>query len=152
MVTFHIMCTVTETDFGDRRSWSSSALTTAHDDEATVRRMTNDVASKLREHGVTVHIEESTSRIPFPRDIETAGHKVRWYRLLAPGPMPKPAPLPHIGAPGGAPGGADRSIKIEWGAVRAQDARDLRETRGADLPTPVGGRLCDEMTDEEDDR
>lgn len=68
MVKFRILHTVTETDFGDRHSWQSSALTTAHDDEATVRRMTDDVARGLRAAGVSVQIEEFTVRNPFPKE------------------------------------------------------------------------------------
>ncbi len=68
MITFRIHHTVTETDFGDRHSWQSSALETAHDDEAIVRRMTGEVVEALAKAGVTAVVVESTSRTPYPSE------------------------------------------------------------------------------------
>ena len=63
-----ILHTVTETDFGDRHSWQSPILTTAHDDETTIRQMTADVVTELASHGISTTMVEVTSRTPFPAE------------------------------------------------------------------------------------
>lgn len=68
MVTVRIHHSVTETDFDDYHAWSCNLLTTAFDDERTVRRMAGGVIAKLEAAGVTCEIVESTSRTPFPRE------------------------------------------------------------------------------------
>lgn len=65
-IAIDVLHSITETDFGDRHSWSLPGV--SRDDEATVIGAASKVVADLAKAGIKAYVKVTTYRIPFPAE------------------------------------------------------------------------------------